>query len=339
MSALAAEEADPATPTGELVVEDLHVRYGEVEAVRGVSLRAPAGRTLALVGESGCGKSSLALALARLLPPGTEVSGRVTVGAYEFSAATGAELRDARGRVVAYMPQDAMAALNPVHSAGRQIGEVLRHRRGASRGQALDGAVELLREVGINDPGAAARRYPHELSGGMRQRVMLAIALAARPSVLIADEPTTALDVTVQAAILSLVRALVREERMTLVWITHDIGVVAEIADEVAVMYGGQIVEHGSAARIFEAPAHPYTIALVGSQRDSRLAAAKTPFRAIPGSPPLGKPPDGCPFAPRCAYAAEVCAETVPDKLPLADGHLAACHFADALDERIGIPQ
>jgi oligopeptide/dipeptide ABC transporter ATP-binding protein len=309
-----------------LAVEDLHVRYGERHAVRGVSFTVAPGETLALVGESGCGKSSTAHAIARLLPPGTTQEGSVTVGEFDLGGATGTALREARGRVVAYMPQDAMAALNPVRPAGRQIAEVLRFRRGADRAQAAAGAVELLGEVGIRDPQLVARRYAHELSGGMRQRVMLAIALAARPQVLIADEPTTALDVTVQAGILALVRRLVAADRMALVWITHDIGVVAEIADTVAVMYGGRIVEQGPARAIFEQPGHPYTRALVESPRRSRDAAPKQRFEAIPGAPPLGAFPAGCPFHPRCPHAMAVCAETMPAVTALAPDHVSACH-------------
>jgi len=310
-----------------LAVEDLHVRYGDRHAVRGVSFAVAPGETLALVGESGCGKSSTAHAIARLLPPGSTMEGSVSVGDLDLSGAGGAALREARGRVVAYMPQDAMAALNPVQPAGRQIAEVLRFRGGAGRSQAATGAIELLGEVGIRQPQLVARRYAHELSGGMRQRVMLAIALAARPQVLIADEPTTALDVTVQAGILALVRRLVAADRMALVWITHDIGVVAEIADTVAVMYGGRIVEHGPAQAIFEQPAHPYTRALVESPRRSRDAAPKQRFEAIPGTPPLGEFPAGCPFHPRCPHALPVCAETMPPVSAVAFGHVGACHL------------
>ena len=207
MSAAAPAPQDTATRHAGLTVSDLHVRYGDTHAVRGVSFSVGPGQTLAIVGESGCGKSSTAHAVARLLPAGTAMEGSAVIGDFDFAAASGRELREARGRVVAYMPQDAMAALNPVQSAGRQIAEVLRFRRGASRSEATDGAIELLEQVGIHDPRLVARRYAHQLSGGMRQRVMLAIALAAQPQVLIADEPTTALDVTVQAGILALVRS------------------------------------------------------------------------------------------------------------------------------------
>ncbi len=320
----------PAAPprAGGLTVEDLHVRYGEAHAVRGVSFTVAPGETLAVVGESGCGKSSTALAIARLLPAGSTMAGRAEVDGFDLAGAGGDELREARGRVVAYMPQDAMAALNPVQPAGRQIAEVLRYRRGQSRQEAAAGAVALLGEVGIQAPELVARRYAHQLSGGMRQRVMLAIALAGRPRVLIADEPTTALDVTVQAGILALVRGLAESERMALVWITHDIGVVAEIADRVVVMYGGRIVEQGPVHTIFDQPAHPYTRALVSSPRRSRDARPKDAFEAIPGAPPLGDFPPGCPFHPRCAHALEPCGGTMPPTRALAAaGHAAACHL------------
>jgi oligopeptide/dipeptide ABC transporter ATP-binding protein len=310
-----------------LTVTDLHVRYGERHAVRGVSFSVEPGQTLAIVGESGCGKSSTALAIARLLPVGAQMEGGASIGDFDFAAARGRELREARGRVVAYMPQDAIAALNPVQPAWRQIAEVLRFRRGASRSEAADGAVELLEQVGIREPRLAAKRYAHELSGGMRQRVMLAIALAARPQVLIADEPTTALDVTVQAGILALVRKLAIADQMALVWITHDIGVVAEIADHVAVMYGGRIVEQGPAETIFEDPMHPYARALIQSPRHSREAPPKERFDAIPGSPPLGDFPAGCPFHPRCPHARPICLTQMPATQTIAPGHTVACHL------------
>ncbi len=313
----------------ELVVEDVTVSYGDQPAVRGASITATAGRTLALVGESGCGKSSLALAIARLLPAGTEVAGSVRAGEVDVMALSGDEVREARGRLVAYVPQDAMAALNPLHPVGRQIAEVLAYRGGASRAVARAGALDLLRRVGMPDPERVARRYPHELSGGMRQRVMIALALAARPLVLIADEPTTALDVTVQAGVLALVRDLQAEHDMTLVWITHDIGVVAEIADDVAVMYGGRIVEHGPVEDVFERPAHPYTRALVSGPRESRMAQPRERFSALPGSPPYGELPPGCPFHPRCEFAHDECLTRMPAWTHVRGEHWGACHLLE----------
>ena len=304
------------------------VAHGSFEAVRGASLSIAEGTTLALVGESGSGKSTLALAVGRLLPVGsTIVSGTIRVDGVDVTALAGAELRAARGRLVGYLAQDSMAALNPVLTAGFQIAEVLEGRAGVSRRAARAGAVDLLRQVGIQRPDAVAGMYAHELSGGMRQRVMIAMALALRPRLLIADEPTTALDVTVQAEILALARDLQREHGVTFLWITHDMGVVAEIADAVAVMYGGRIVEQGPATAVFERPAHPYTQALLATSGGDADAAPKTPFAAIGGAPPAGSIPDGCPFHPRCPRVHGPCASEVPSTRAVGDGHAAACHL------------
>jgi oligopeptide/dipeptide ABC transporter ATP-binding protein len=312
--------------SADLVVSGLSVRYGEQPVIHDLSIVAPAGRTLALVGESGSGKSTLALAIARLLPPTARMEGSIRVGTTDLAGLTGRSLREARGRLVAYVPQDAMAALNPLHPAGRQIAEVL-ELRGATPRAAAHGAVELLEQVGMAQPQLVARHHPHELSGGMRQRVMIGIALAAEPTVLIADEPTTALDVTVQAGILRLARELQARRQTTLVWITHDFGVVAELADAVAVMYGGRVVEHGPVTSIFDRAAHPYTRALIATTRDTREGAPRAPFRAIAGSPPLGAAPPGCPFHPRCEHALPQCAIDMPLEEPVEHGHAAACHL------------
>jgi oligopeptide/dipeptide ABC transporter ATP-binding protein len=310
-----------------LRVEDISVRYGDVPAVTDASLEVAAGSVLALVGESGSGKTSLALAIARLLPPGGSlVAGSVRVGEIDVASLAGDELRRSRGRLVGYIAQDAMAALNPVMRAGRQIAEVFEFHDGLGRADAGARTLELLGQVGIRDAGRVARCYPHELSGGMRQRVMIAIALALRPQVLVADEPTTALDVTVQADVLALVGELQRLHGVTLVWITHDMGVVAELADDIAVMYGGRIVERGPAGDVFASPAHPYTQALLATIGDGR-APAKTAFSTIPGTPPHGPPPPGCPFHPRCALAFAPCGELVPQRTPVADGHESSCHL------------
>ncbi len=240
-------------------------------------------------------------------PGGAIVAGSALVDGVDVVQLTGAELRRARGRLVGYLAQDSMAALNPVLRAGSQVAEVFEARDGVGRGQARREAVEMLTQVGIQRPAEVARMYPHELSGGMRQRVMIAMALALRPQLLIADEPTTALDVTVQAEILALARELQAEHGVTFLWITHDMGVVAEIADAVAVMYGGRIVEQGAVAEVFEQPAHPYTQALLASASGGAEAPPKTPFAAIGGSPPSGMNPPGCPFHPRCPHAFEPC--------------------------------
>jgi oligopeptide/dipeptide ABC transporter ATP-binding protein len=313
----------------ELVLDTIDVRYDGFAAVRGASLSVRGGRTLALVGESGSGKSSLALAAARLLPPGTDVTGSVRVGDLELLGLRGEGLRAARGRVVGYLAQDAMAALNPVMRVGKQVAEVFVVHHEASSREASAQAVDLLRRVGIQGPAVVARKYPHELSGGMRQRVMIAIALALAPDVLIADEPTTALDVTVQAEILALVRELQAERGLVVVWITHDMGVVAEIADEVAVMYGGRIVEHAPVGEVFARPLHPYTQALIGSAREEPGTPPKAPFVTIAGQPPSGEVPPGCPFHPRCPVAVARCSTDLPAIRELGVGHTVACHLAD----------
>ena len=327
--AIAVRSSAGAHGVSALVLDTIDVRYDGFAAVRGASVSVTGGRTLALVGESGSGKSSLALAAARLLPPGTDVTGSIRVGDRELSELRGEALRAVRGRVVGYLAQDAMAALNPVMRVGRQVAEVfVRHQRASGR-EASAKAVDLLRRVGIQAPGVVARKYPHELSGGMRQRVMIAIALALAPEVLIADEPTTALDVTVQAEILALVRELQAERGLVVVWITHDMGVVAEIADEVAVMYGGRIVEHAPVGEVFARPLHPYTQALIGSAREEPGTPPKSAFATIAGQPPTGEVPPGCPFHPRCPIAVARCATDPPAIRELGVGHTVACHLAD----------
>jgi oligopeptide/dipeptide ABC transporter ATP-binding protein len=311
-----------------LRLEGLSVRYGEFPAVTDASVSLGAGRVLGLVGESGSGKSSLALAVSRLLPPaGRVVSGQAMLGSVDLLTLEGEALRRARGELVAYIPQDASAALNPVQRVGRQVAEVFRVRHKLAKEQAMAEAVSLFAKVGIRNPAVAARRHPHELSGGMRQRVMIAIALALRPALLVADEPTTALDVTVQAEILGLVKDLQVDYGTTLVWITHDMGVVAEIADEIAVMYGGRLVESGPALQVFTEAVHPYTSALLSSFTSGRLAAPKEPFLAIEGSPPVDTIPPGCPFHPRCPHAFEPCSTVVPEMQSIAAGHRVACHL------------
>ena len=312
-------------------VAGLDVRYGELTAVRDASLAIPEGSTLALVGESGSGKSSLALAVGRLLPTGGEIAaGAIRIGDVDVTALAGSELRRARGRLVGYLAQDSMAALNPVLTAGLQVAEVFQARDGVGRRAARRQAVELLAQVGIQRADRVAKMYAHELSGGMRQRVMIAMALALRPRLLIADEPTTALDVTVQAEILALARELQAEHGVTFLWITHDMGVVAEIADAVAVMYGGRIVEQGPATRVFAQPAHPYTRALLATIRGGGDAPPKTPFAAIGGAPPVGAVPQGCPFHPRCDHAFAPCSGSMPAVAAVEPGHSAACHLLDA---------
>jgi oligopeptide/dipeptide ABC transporter ATP-binding protein len=311
-------------------VRDLHVTYGETLAVQEASIAIDEGRTLAIVGESGSGKSSLALALARLLPPTATVrAGQLRVGDQDMLGLEGDALRSARGQVAAYLPQDSMAALNPVLRIGLQVGEVLRYRSGVSKREADERAVELLAQMGIQRPDRVARMYSHQLSGGMRQRVMIAMALAQEPRLLIADEPTTALDLTAQAEILALVRSVQRDWGMTIIWITHDMGVVAEIADDIAIMYGGQIMEQATARAVFANPLHPYTQALLETRADELTAAPKARFTVIEGSPPSGATIPGCPFHPRCALREERCGVVRPPLQVYAPGHSAACHVIE----------
>ncbi|KPI08159.1 oligopeptide/dipeptide ABC transporter, ATPase subunit [Actinobacteria bacterium OK074] len=318
-------------PTPVLEVRDLRVAFdvpsGRLPAVGGVDLTLHRGEILALVGESGSGKSALAMSLVGLSRgPRTHVGGAALLHGRDLVGASEAELRAVRGNEIAVVFQDALAALNPLHRAGAQVGEVLRAHRRVPRAAALERAVELLGEVGVAAPERAARAYPHQLSGGMRQRVMIAMGLANDPAVIVADEPTTALDVTIQAQVLSVIKEVQREHGTAVLLITHDLGVVAEVADRVAVMYAGRIVEQGSRDEVLFDPQHPYTKGLLGS-----VPALEGPVAdrlpAIPGAPLTGvdRPP-GCAFAPRCAQARAAC-EQRPELRQRhgRPGHLDAC--------------
>ncbi|MFD5574166.1 ABC transporter ATP-binding protein [Streptomyces cadmiisoli] len=325
------DDPTPVALGDDVSISGLTVSYGTTTALRDAHLHIPAGTTTALVGESGSGKSTLALAASRLLPPDASITaGSVRVGETDLAALTGRPLREARGSVAAYLAQDASVALNPVLRVGGQIAEVHRVRHGAGRREAAALAEQNLADVGIPDPARVARRYPHELSGGMRQRAVIAIALAFRPRLLIADEPTTALDMTVQADILALVGRLQRQCGLTVLWITHDMSVVAEIADRVAVMYGGRIVEQADVLTLFESPAHPYTRALLRCFQEGRTARPKQILTAINGSPPVGGVPDGCPFHPRCPKADDSrCRTVLPEPRPIVRDQQAACHHLE----------
>ncbi|ABM11283.1 ABC transporter ATP-binding protein [Mycolicibacterium vanbaalenii] len=300
-----------------LRVDDLRVSFatedGVLQAVDGVSFDLTPGEVLAVVGESGCGKSVTAQTLTGLTrSPNTRISGSVTYRGRELTGLGDDALRDIRGEEIAMVFQDPMSSLNPVYRVGDQIVEMIRAHRDVSKKEARERTVELLTSVGIPNPQARVRSYPHEFSGGMRQRVMIAMALALEPAVLIADEPTTALDVTVQAQILRLLADLNRERELAVVLITHDLGVVAEVADRVVVMYAGQIVEDGTVDDIFYSPQHPYTWGLLGSL--ARLDRPRTERLAqIAGAPPsLLDPPSGCRFAPRCAFQFDRCDQPPP---------------------------
>ncbi len=313
-----------------LEVENLRTHFavdgGEFRAVDGVSFRVGQGRTLAIVGESGCGKSVTSLSIMGLVPspPGRIAGGAVRFAGRDLTTLSLPELRDLRGNRLAMIFQEPMTSLNPAFTIGEQIIEgLVRHKR-LSRAQARAKAIEMLRRVNIPAPERRVDDYPHKLSGGMRQRAMIAMALACDPELLIADEPTTALDVTVQAQILDLLRALQRDFGTAILLITHDLGVVAEMADDVVVMYAGQVVEQAPVALLFDQPQHPYTIGLLGSV--PRLDREQERLDAIDGTvpDPLRMPP-GCRFSPRCPFVVEQCRIEPPVLAEVAAGHNVAC--------------
>jgi oligopeptide/dipeptide ABC transporter ATP-binding protein len=323
------QHADPAPL---LEIRGLSVALGaagrRVPVVEDLSLRLPAGRVLCVVGESGSGKSVTALAAMGLLEPGRSVvtADRMALDGIDLLALDEGGWRALRGGRMAMVFQEPMTSLNPVFTIGEQIAEALRVHTGLPRQAARSRALEALREVGISAPETRLDAYPHELSGGMRQRAMIAMALVGEPTLLIADEPTTALDVTVQAQILALLADLRDRRRMAILLITHNLGVVAETADEVAVMYAGRIVERAPATSLFRDAQHPYTLALLGAMPES--AARGQPLSPIPGRMPApGAAPPGCRFAPRCPFAGPDCAETPPLR-EIAQGHAVACHRA-----------
>jgi oligopeptide/dipeptide ABC transporter ATP-binding protein len=299
---------------------------GPVAAVHGISLALDSGQTLALVGESGSGKSVTALAIMGLLPPQARLSGEVQLEGRDLSSARPTDLQKLRGARMAIIFQEPMTALNPVMRVGDQIAEAVHaHDSIITRDQARQRAIEAMREVSIPDPERRGRSYPHQLSGGQRQRVMIAMAIVNRPALLIADEPTTALDVTVQAQILELLAELRRRLSLAMLFISHDLAVVSRVSDRVAVMYAGRIVETGAVRQLFERPAHPYTRGLLGS-----IPTLKTnrhePLRAIEGAVPSpGALPPGCSFAPRCPLCIPQCEAAMPEFIEIAPGHQARC--------------
>jgi len=311
-------------------------RDGIVRAVDGVSLHVHAGETLAVVGESGCGKSVMSLSILRLIasPPGRIVSGRLLFQERNLLELDEAGMRAIRGNEIAMIFQEPMTSLNPVLTVGRQIGEALTLHRGLARKAARERVIELLGQVGISEPERRLGQYPHHLSGGMRQRVMIAMALACGPRLLIADEPTTALDVTIQAQILDLMRRLKEESGAAILLITHDLGVVAEMAQRVVVMYAGRKVEEAPVEGLFERPLHPYTQGLMKSipRLDGQLAGSERRLAEIPGMvPSLREPLEGCYFAARCAHATDRCRREYPPLEDKGAGHAVACWEADRL--------
>jgi len=315
-------------------------RDGIVRAVDGVSFSVAAGETLAVVGESGCGKSVTSLSILRLIasPPGRIVEGRISFEGRDLLALSERGMRDIRGNEISMIFQEPMTSLNPVLTIGRQIAETLTVHRGLGAQAAETRAIEMLRLVGIPEPAQRIKQYPHELSGGMRQRVMIAMALACGPKLLIADEPTTALDVTVQAQILDLMRELKAKTGTAIILITHSLGVVAEMAQRVVVMYGGRKVEEAPVEALFARPRHPYTRALLGSVprlRSSLARNGKGRLAEIEGVvPSLKEAIAGCIFAPRCRHATRHCEQSYPPLEEKAAGHWVACWEADRLAER-----
>jgi peptide/nickel transport system ATP-binding protein len=315
-----------------LAIEGLNVRYdgarGEVRAVDGLDLVLEQGETYALVGESGCGKTATAYSILRLVEPGRITGGRMIFQGRDLMSLNEKEMRGVRGNAIGIAFQEPGEALNPVLKIGTQVGESLRIHKGLSRKDAWREAVRLLGEVALPDPERQAGSYAHELSGGMKQRAMLAMALACRPALLIADEPTSALDVTIQAQILALLRTLKAEYRLTVLLITHDFGVVAEVADRVGVMYAGRLVEEAPVGALFADPKHPYTRGLLAAIPDDAGDGRGKRLRALPGTvPDPVAPPTGCRFHPRCPEAFAPCAGVVPNDLRLAGGRRVACHL------------
>jgi oligopeptide/dipeptide ABC transporter ATP-binding protein len=317
-----------------LSVEDLRTYFytdgGEARAVDGVAFAIPKGKTLALVGESGCGKSMTALSVLRLVPdpPGKIVDGRVLFNGTNLLELTEREMRAVRGNDISMIFQEPTTSLNPVFRVGNQIGAAIRLHRGVSKDEARAQAIDLLDQVGIPAPDKRVDDYPHQMSGGMKQRVMIAMALACDPQVLIADEPTTALDVTIQAQILDLLRRLQDERGMSILLITHDLGVVAENAHEVAIMYAGNIVEQAPVEELFANPQHPYTIGLFKSLPEMNDPESK--LHTIEGTvPPATRMPTGCRFHPRCPYAMDACGTNAPPLEAMTNTHSVACWLHD----------
>ena len=324
--------ASPAVEVPVLRIQDLRTHFftgqGVVKSVDGVDLEVHKGETLGIVGESGSGKSVMALSVMRLVasPPGRIVSGRIELNGEDLLPLDAAAMRRIRGRRISMIFQDPLASLNPVLRIGFQLGEVLRHHLGFARDRAASEAISMLKAMDIPSPDTRARAYPHQLSGGMRQRAMIAMALSCKPELLIADEPTTALDVTVQVQVLNLMKQACRERGTAMLLITHDMGVVAHMCDRVAVMYAGRVVEYTDVRTLFERPAPPYAAGLLKSL--PRLGANARRLTPIEGQPPLlTRLPPGCAYAPRCPRATELCRSVAPELTRLGAGHQVRCHF------------
>lgn len=316
---------------------DIHTQFGDIKAVRGISFKLNKKETLAIVGESGSGKSISVKSIMQILPNNGRISnGTIIFEGQDISKYSDRKMQTIRGSSISMIFQDPMTSLNPTMTIGKQINEVLKKHTNMTKTEIKARAIEILELVGISSPEKRYKQYPHQLSGGMRQRVIIAIALACNPKVLIADEPTTALDVTIQAQILDLMKSLIDKIDTSIILITHNLGVVANIADRVAVMYGGKLVETAAVDELFENPKHPYTIGLLASI--PKLDEENQELCSIPGTPPdLMLPPKGCPFAARCKYTLEVCKERMPEYYEISNDHLSACWLLDERAKHISI--
>ncbi len=317
-----------------LQVENLHTTFdihvGSVQAVRGISLSVDEGESVGIVGESGCGKSVSMMSIMRLLPKHARVTAdKLVFGGLDLLSASDATLRSIEGDRIGIVFQDPMTSLNPLFTVEKQLIEPMRIHRRMGKAEARENALRILKTVDMPDPESRLKQYPHELSGGMRQRVMIAMAIALEPQLVIADEPTTALDVTIQAQILDLLRDLKSRLNSSIILITHDLGVIAGMCERVIVMYAGKILEEGSVRELFYEPKHPYTWGLLRSRPAPN--GEKRKLIPIPGTPPdLIAPPPGCPFAPRCPHAMHICNSAMPHSTRLSDTHSVSCYLMDA---------
>ena len=317
-----------------------YTEEGVVPAVDGLDFEVEPGETFAIVGESGCGKSVTSLSILRLIPspPGKIIDGEIIYHGQDLVKKSEREMRSIRGNDISMIFQEPMTSLNPVFTVGQQIGESFRFHQQMGKAEMLKKSIEMLRLVGIPEPEKRVRQYPHEFSGGMRQRVMIAIAFACDPKILICDEPTTALDVTIQGQILDIIKNLQKKNQTSVIMITHDLGVVANIAQKIAVMYSGIIVESGTCEDIFYRPRHPYTWALIRSVPRLDLRN-KQELATIPGTPPdLLNPPVGCPFCTRCSYCMPICKEEMPEATEFGGEHKAACWLHHPMAPKVEMP-
>jgi oligopeptide/dipeptide ABC transporter ATP-binding protein len=307
------------------LVTEFPIKNRLVPAVRGVSLDVKKGKTLVILGESGSGKSVMLRSILRVLPRGADTKGSVIFNGQELLCKNEKEMRDIRSNRIAMVFQDSLSALDPLYRVGQQVGETIAAHQKTAKPTIKNKVIQLFEKVGIPSPRERVHAYPHEMSGGMRQRAVIAMSLSCTPDLLLADEPTTALDVTIQAQILKLFKQIQVEYGMTVILVTHDIGVAAEMADEIAVMYAGKIVEYGEAKQILTAPAHPYTIGLISSTPQK---GKKDRLKVIPGQPPsILNMPSGCAFADRCYKVASRCRTELPQHFEIEPFHTAACHF------------